>query len=100
MQRLHITKKMCSKFHSGKNDSLITNDQISDVYCGESSVPARNSSNRIVGGYESAPNSFPWIISIFLMKENRHWCGGSLVPVGTNKTHSDIIITAAHCAFE
>lgn len=43
---------------------------------------------RIVGGIEARPNSFPWLVSIQL--DNRHICGGTLI----DDRH---VLTAASC---
>ena len=43
---------------------------------------------RIVGGIEARPNSFPWLVSIQL--DNRHICGGTLI----DDQH---VLTAASC---
>ncbi|CAF4165550.1 unnamed protein product, partial [Rotaria sordida] len=34
---------------------------------------------RIVGGIESIPHSWPWIVSIRLASTNSPFCGGSLI---------------------
>lgn len=44
--------------------------------------------NRIVGGREAAPNSWPWQVS--LQVDGQHLCGGSVV-------HPYWILTATHC---
>lgn len=45
-------------------------------------------SERIVGGTNAAPNSWPWIVAMF--NGGRQFCGGSLI----DNVH---ILTAAHC---
>jgi secreted trypsin-like serine protease len=44
--------------------------------------------NRIVGGQEAIPNSFPWQVFI---RGNNVFCGASLID-------DNWIVTAAHCA--
>ncbi|CAF4954544.1 unnamed protein product, partial [Rotaria sp. Silwood1] len=48
---------------------------------------------RIVGGIESIPHSWPWIVSIRLASTNSPFCGGSLI---TNR----YVLTAAHCFYD
>ncbi|WP_245772472.1 serine protease [Myxococcus fulvus] len=48
----------------------------------------------IVGGVEARPGSWPWIVS--LQGSGGHFCGGSLIRVGS-KQETDIVLTAAHC---
>ncbi|CAF0905800.1 unnamed protein product [Didymodactylos carnosus] len=63
-----------------------TTAERSSVTCGCSENPAILS--KIVGGEESIPNSFGWVVSIRMYSS--HVCGGSII--------SDFwIITAAHC---
>lgn len=45
-------------------------------------------SERIVGGQNSSPHEFPWIVVLF--NKGRQFCGGSLI----DNIH---ILTAAHC---
>ncbi|CAF0794334.1 unnamed protein product [Adineta steineri] len=48
---------------------------------------------RIVGGIESIPHSWPWIVSIRLASTNSPFCGGSLI---TDR----YVLTAAHCFYD
>ncbi|UJR14619.1 hypothetical protein I4U23_001613 [Adineta vaga] len=48
---------------------------------------------RIIGGIESIPHSWPWIVSIRLASTNSPFCGGSLI---TDR----YILTAAHCFYD
>ena len=54
--------------------------------CGVSKNPIVE--QRIVGGIEARPNSFPWLVSIQF--DNRHTCGGTLI----DDRH---VLTAASC---
>ncbi|XP_059096332.1 trypsin-3-like isoform X2 [Tigriopus californicus] len=45
--------------------------------------------DRIVGGTETDPNEFPWMVSL-QTTNGQHFCGGSII-------HSKYILTAAHC---
>ncbi|OQR73822.1 hypothetical protein BIW11_09495 [Tropilaelaps mercedesae] len=51
--------------------------------------------NRIVGGREATPGSYPWIIAVFVDFNNQkiHICGATLV------SHRHIV-SAAHCFFD
>ncbi|MFY1829609.1 serine protease [Myxococcus fulvus] len=51
----------------------------------------------IVGGVEARPGSWPWIVS--LQQGGSHFCGGSLIRVGS-KQETDIVLTAAHCIWD
>jgi len=53
--------------------------------CGRQSIYP--SAQRIVGGAEAIPNSWPWIVSI---QTSDHFCGGTLI----DTRH---VLTAAHC---
>jgi secreted trypsin-like serine protease len=53
--------------------------------CGRQSVTPTN--QRIVGGVEAIPNSWPWTVSLQLRD---HFCGGTLI----DTRH---VLTAAHC---
>lgn len=55
--------------------------------CGVKNVVSPDS-ERIVGGQNSSPHEFPWIVVLF--NKGRQFCGGSLI--------DDIhVLTAAHC---
>lgn len=47
---------------------------------------------RIVGGRESVPNSWPWMVALFY-NQTKLGCGGSII-------NPSWIITAAHCFSE
>ncbi|XP_074636981.1 serine protease hepsin-like isoform X1 [Acropora palmata] len=59
--------------------------------CGKRHVlyPFMRRSRRIVGGLESVPNSWPWMIALFF-NGTRLGCGGSIIK-------SSWVVTAAHC---
>ena len=63
-----------------------------DCKCGVRNKPARSPINRIVGGWQTANNEYPW--QVFLLNTEApidEWrCGGSII---TSRT----ILTAAHC---
>jgi len=70
--------------------------------CGQPAVKQRpnrkfGDGDRIVGGVEARPFSFPWIVSI--QQYGSHFCGGSLIRVG-DKEQTDIVVTAAHCVYD
>lgn len=71
--------------------------------CGQTFVAPRQNrklgdGQRIVGGVEARPNSYPWIVS--LQQGGSHFCGGSLIRVADGKEQTDIIVTAAHCVYD
>ena len=49
---------------------------------------ARNPTDRIVGGVEAKPNSWPWIARLII--DQQFGCGGTIIDEKT-------ILTAAHC---
>jgi len=71
--------------------------------CGQTFVVPRVNRNlgdgqRIVGGVEARPFSFPWIVS--MQQGGSHFCGGSLIRINDTKEQSDIVVTAAHCVYD
>ncbi|GFY39869.1 chymotrypsin-like elastase family member 2A [Trichonephila inaurata madagascariensis] len=63
--------------------------------CGMPAIKPRetyDSPDRIVGGEEAIPHSWPWQVSLqqFYIEPNSHSCGGSLI-------NSQWVVTAAHC---
>lgn len=60
-----------------------------DEVCGRPIIPPHGR-GKIVGGKKVLAGSNPWQVSLWRMREKRHFCGGSLV--------SDRwVVTAAHC---
>lgn len=51
-----------------------------DVKCGV------NNLDRIVGGQEATPHSFPWSVSL-KVSWGTHFCGGSIISEKVNKSH-------------
>ncbi|MFC4335429.1 serine protease [Salininema proteolyticum] len=45
---------------------------------------------KVVGGDPSQQDQFPYLVSLYRVAEDSHWCGGSLVA-------DDIVLTASHC---
>lgn len=70
---------------------IVTSTSRPDVVPINSACGARNlfeDSERIVGGINAAPNSWPWIVVLF--NGGRQFCGASLI----DNIH---VLTAAHC---
>ncbi|KAK8775081.1 hypothetical protein V5799_010385 [Amblyomma americanum] len=66
---------------------------VKNATCGTPAVePSVEMADRIVGGEEAVPHSWPWQVSI--QKKNihpaAHFCGGTLIS-------NELVITAAHC---
>jgi hypothetical protein len=55
--------------------------------------------NRIIGGKEAKPHSWPWLVTLSVDFRNGYGagCGASLIRVKDGIEKSDIIVTAAHC---
>ncbi|XP_077549771.1 chymotrypsinogen A-like [Haemaphysalis longicornis] len=69
---------------------------VTDVSCGSPVIqPLTAAGDRIVGGREAVPHSWPWQPSIQLagIFPMAHFCGGALL-------RNDLIITAAHCVYD
>ncbi|UYV70521.1 hypothetical protein LAZ67_7003406 [Cordylochernes scorpioides] len=62
--------------------------------CGVPKIPPKfeTDGDRIVGGQEAVPNSWPWQVSLqeVLARPSSHFCGGTLV-------NDRWVVTAAHC---
>jgi len=58
-----------------------------DADCGRPSLSTRG---KIVGGTKVEAGSFPWQVSLWNTRQNKHFCGGSLVA-------ERWVVTAAHC---
>jgi len=57
---------------------------------------------RIIGGSEAKPHTWPWLVSMSVDFGNGMGagCGSSLLRVRDNQEQSDIVLTAAHCVTE
>ncbi|XP_059581563.1 acrosin-like [Alligator mississippiensis] len=60
--------------------------------CGTRPLAASYGNTRVVGGHDSMPGAWPWIVSIQALSTTGyvHFCGGSLI-------HPSWVVTAAHC---
>ena len=74
----------------------MTTTQAPDPNCPECLIPAGvncpgnfATSGRIVGGVETVPNSWNWIVSL-QTASGFHFCGGSIL-------NENWVITASHC---
>lgn len=76
----------CAKTSIGQTAPATTTPAVPSVNtCGRQSILP--STQRIVGGVEATPNSWPWIVSL---QVRDHFCGGTLI----DTRH---VLTAAHC---
>ena len=48
------------------------------------------SSERVIGGVEASPHTWPW--SVALLRFDAYFCGGSLI-------NDQWVVTAAHCLY-
>ncbi|KAI8521354.1 hypothetical protein Bbelb_011080 [Branchiostoma belcheri] len=61
--------------------------------CGQQAI-SPSSSGKILGGAQATANSWPWQVSLRLVRANGiHFCGGSLIS-------DQWVLTAAHCVHE
>jgi hypothetical protein len=72
------------------------------VGCGKQAAqyqPSINKFQRIIGGTNAKPYSWPWLVNLNTDLGNGYQalCGSSLIRVRDNVEQSDILITAAHC---
>ena len=61
--------------------------------CGCGSIPVILTPSRIIGGEKAIDYSWPMMVSVHIIYENMHWCGGTIVS-------DSYILTAAHCLYE
>ncbi|XP_067134280.1 chymotrypsinogen B-like [Centruroides vittatus] len=75
-----------------EEDCVDTSNKEPSSYCGIPVIPPIKGNDRIVGGREALPNSWPWQVSLVKpdMDPFGHQCGGSLI-------NNQWILTAAHC---
>ena len=72
------------------NVVLVTHNLFSPnlLACGKPTLGTRK--KRIVGGTKVGVGSYPWQVSLWNTRSNKHFCGGSLVA-------ERWVVTAAHC---
>ena len=71
VQNLKICEKYCFQFPTNRLCFFV--GQQVHATCGHSSAQQK----RIVYGYDSLPNAWPWMASI--QRGSNHWCGATLV---------------------
>ena len=71
------------------NVVLVTHNLFSHNFldCGKPTLVTRG---KIVGGTKVEAGSYPWQVSLWNTRSNKHFCGGSLVA-------ERWVVTAAHC---
>lgn len=87
-----IILKKCNKISHRKKRQVDTRKLV----CGRATVKPRDSSTRIVGGFQATPHSFPWTVSI--QQLDSHRCGATLLP-STASDRSQYVLSAAHCFY-
>ena len=75
--------------HIQRNIS-VTKNNVSFLFLLDCGRPTLATRGRIVNGEKVEKGSYPWMASLWDIRRNRHFCGGSLV---ANRW----IVTAAHC---
>ncbi|XP_055931196.1 chymotrypsinogen B-like [Argiope bruennichi] len=79
----------------GTDEENCNHQVVTPKDCGMPAIKPRvnfESPDRIVGGEEAVPHSWPWQVSLqlFYIEPNSHSCGGALI-------NSQWVLTAAHC---
>ncbi|XP_066282112.1 serine protease 1-like [Branchiostoma lanceolatum] len=72
----------------GVNDCGDNSDEYTCGQCGVTPIPPVFPANRIVGGSEAYPGSWPWQVDV--RRRGGHICGGALI-------HRQWVLSAAHC---
>ncbi|XP_069193285.1 trypsin-1-like [Procambarus clarkii] len=88
---------------SNRNTLACTNGQVMENVCTGLScaccIPQQTcvcgvaNENRIVGGFETSPNEFPWVVGLAFDGNTTYSCGGTII-------NNQYILTAAHCLYD